>query len=133
MGYLTTFTIYNDGLENIKDLPEQFAKAVYHGACSMESQEYTIGNCGNMLKVHRTRHADDHTCYVHTGNTVCEMNPFSAETKELNERYPEFFDDMLKHLEENVKKLKKMKKETEAENRQIEEESRRFHRALEKR
>ena len=114
MGYLTTFTIYNDGIDQIKVNSDKFCEKLYQTALSSLDGEKTFGHGyhGNLVNVQKTRHADDHTCYVHMGNTVTEMNPYSKTTKNLMENHPEFFDNMLRHLEDTVKELKRIKKET---------------------
>lgn len=114
MGYLTTITIYNDGIdslrENSKEIIEKIINAstrtLYEGSIELAHDCFA-----NLIKVHESRHADDHTCYVHMGNTVIEMNPYSRETKRILEKSPEYFDRLLKHMDQTVKELKKMRKE----------------------
>jgi len=40
-------------------------------------------------------------------NTVCEMNAYSQDTETLMRENPEFFKDMLDHLRQEVRYLKK--------------------------
>lgn len=117
MGYLTTFTIYNDCASQIEIEPEKFVKKLKMGCDGVltrdkDSESFGIGYCANVVTVQKPRHADDHTCYVHMGNTVVEMSPFSKETKRIMENHSQYFDDLLKHLEFTVKELKRMKKES---------------------
>lgn len=120
MGFLTTFTIYNDGIDLVKKYPEEFAEAVYNGSLKSlthgESKEYSVGNFCNMLNVQVTRHADDHTMYVHMGNTVTEMNAYMKETESLCRNHPKFFDKILKFMAAEIKALKKLKKSIEEDN-----------------
>lgn len=112
MGYLTTFTVYNDGVDLVKENAQDFANKVYNAAVIGQVTDIEVGNFGNLVRVQKCRHADDHTLYVHMGNGVFEMNPYSQETKNLLERNPEFFEKVVKFLEREVKDLKTMLKES---------------------
>lgn len=108
MGYLTTLTIYNDGIHIIKDKAQDFADKVYDAAVgSVRPTDLGLGNFCNLVKVQKPRHADDHTVYIHMGNTVCEMNAYSEETLKTMTRSTEFFEKMLKEMERQCKMLKK--------------------------
>jgi hypothetical protein len=113
MGYLTTFTIYNDGAHALENNQAEFCEKLRHACLGVYDNRrmdyFGHGSHANLVTVQKPRHADDHTCYVHMGNTVCEMNPYSERTKYLAENFPEFFEQMLNHLERSVKELKKMK------------------------
>ena len=118
MGYLTTLTFLNDAADQYDKHPERLVEiihdAITNHQCSRnggKSYEEHIGNHGNAITVQRSRHADDHTTYVHMGNGVTEMNPWSADTKDLLERFPDVFDQYVSYMEQQVKALKKMKKE----------------------
>ena len=91
MGYLTTFTIYNDGLDEILKKSKSFCVKLYDGAVEGETKSFGHGNHANLVKIQKSRHADDHTIYVHAGNTLCEMNVYSDNTRKLMELHPEFF------------------------------------------
>lgn len=107
MGNLTTLTIYNDGIDLIRTHAQEFADAVYAASNRALPTPTTIGlgNFANLIKVQHTRHADNHTTYVHMGNTVCEMNPYSAETRRLMREHPAFFAKMLTFMRTEVKEL----------------------------
>lgn len=111
MGNLTTFTVYNDGIHLVKENAQDFANKVYNAAVFGQVADIELGNFCNVIRVQKCRHADDHTLYVHMGNSVFEMNPYSQETKNLLERNPEFFDRVVKFLDREVKELKTMLKE----------------------
>jgi len=125
MGYLTTFTIYNDGAENINPSKtnnleniKQLASAVYHASLNVSSEEgdaYSVANHSNFLKAQKPRHADDPAVYVHLGNTVTEMNAHNESTIKLFRRNPEFAKQLMTTLENQVKDLKNLMKEFEAE------------------
>ena len=111
MGYLTTFTVYNDDCDQITKNPKEFSEQIYNACCN-PSINYRSNVFHGVVIPQKTRHADEHTIYVHAGNTVCEMNQYSETTKEIMNRSPKFFEEMLNLMEQNVKKLKKQFKAT---------------------
>lgn len=106
MGSLTTFTIYNDGVDLVKDHAQDFADKILDAARSHQVGDIAIGNFFNLIRVQKTRHADECTMYVHMGNCVTEINPYSQDTKNLAEQHPEFFKKIVKFAEREVKLLK---------------------------
>ena len=119
MGYLTTVTVYNDGLDLLKKYPEEFCDKLYNASVNHEQKDFGLGGFCNFANVQRTRHADDHTTYVHMGNCVTEVNPWSIEFKELLQRHPDFAKALVSFLDADVKKLKKMIKEAESQSPSI--------------
>lgn len=117
MGYLTTLTIYNDGIDLIKENSQEFANKIILAAKTFNdsSSEIQVGNFANLVRVQKSRHADDPTAYVHMGNCVFEMNPYSQETKNLLERNPAFFEKAVKFMEAEIKQLKVMLKDAKHE------------------
>lgn len=117
MGYLTTFTIYNDGVNLIKENSKEFSNKIFEASTGFNdtSRELQIGNFVNLVRVQKSRHADDHTTYVHMGNCVFEMNPYSQETKNFLERNPAFFEKAVKFMEAEIKQLKVMLKDSKHE------------------
>lgn len=111
MGYITTLSIYNDGINLIKENAQDFADKIYKTTTDYrnKSTELPLGNFSNLIKVQKTRHADDKTIYAHIGNTVVEMNPNSEETKDLMKRNPEFFKRVVGFLENQIEEIKKLK------------------------
>ncbi|MBT7706532.1 hypothetical protein HN747_03720 [archaeon] len=115
MGWLTTFTLYNDsshktlGDANAKHLCRKLDSHICRGEGFVD---------GSDVIMQRTRHADDHTIYVHMGNTVSEMSAYSQDTEARMREHPEFFENMLEYMAREVKNLKKtyarVKKEKEA-------------------
>ena len=67
MGYLTTLTIYNDGVDLIPENAQKFAEDLYRAALSHNKAIIPVGKFANLVNVQRCRHADDHTVYVHAG------------------------------------------------------------------
>ena len=108
MGYLTTFTVYNDGCDEIPKNAQEFADQIYK-ACSNSKGKITfpLGCHANLVTCQKTTHANDITIYVHAGNTVTEMNYFSQETINLMKNNPEFFKQMLREMIYHTRELKK--------------------------
>ena len=111
MGFLTTITIRNDDCHQILDNKREFAELVYDACSDFKSKSRGLGYSSNAVICQKTRHADDTTIYVHAGNTVTEMNPFSEDTKHALEANPDFFKSVIKMMAERLKELKKMHKE----------------------
>lgn len=118
MGYLTTFTIYNDGISNLSNLKEnayEFSQSLIESVANYDPPDYpkvvSCGNFSNFCKVHKPRHADSHTLYVHAGNTVCEMNPYSQETHNLIRKNPKFFETLMTEIKNQYKELRRVQKE----------------------
>lgn len=88
MGYLTTFTIYNDSIDLLSDEKNavDFAKKILDVVSNNSypvfqlnsSANIELGNMANFCTVQKPRHADEITVYVHAGNTVVEVNPFEG-------------------------------------------------------
>lgn len=106
MGYLTTFTVYNDNCDQIKEKPKEFANAIYNACCNT-SITYRSNVFNGVVIPQKTRHADDMTIYAHAGNTVCEINSNSDITKDIMMNSPTFFNELLKYMEYNLNELKK--------------------------
>lgn len=110
MGYLTTVTIYNDHWADIKDNPQKFVDDIDNFKSSgTTNRDYIIGQS----KVHKTRHADDHTVYVHMGNTVVDTCPYGWEMQRIAREFPKFFDQILNRMERQVEDLKALKQKQE--------------------
>lgn len=113
MGFLTTFTIYNDGLSTIRENPLQFAEQVVFGASqhASASESYAVGNHCNLVRVQRSRHADDWAVYVHAGNTVVNLTD-DYEGRETVERLADhnrpYLEQMLAFMERNCRKLREL-------------------------
>jgi hypothetical protein len=103
MGYLTTVTFYNDGVDQLNKHPLELADKL-DKACSGvytnwgKSESFGLGYHSNLVRVQRPRHADDKTVYVHLGNTLTEMNCNSKETIDIAKNNPTYFQDMLKEM-----------------------------------
>ncbi len=103
MGNLTTLTINNDTLNNLLDDPEGVVREIHNAACGSKTQ--TIHPSGVQIKVQKTRDADDHTLYIHMGNSLFEMNASSNETAALMKKNPTNFKEMLEYIAGQVEEL----------------------------
>lgn len=109
MGYNTVMMWSNDGFDQIekdKDIVRKCITASYRGGT------VSAGYHTNPIKVMKTRHADDACVYVHMGNTLVEMNPYSDETRTLMERHPDFFNELIEKMNSDLTELKKMSKKS---------------------
>lgn len=120
MGYLTTITVYNDGIADLPQNAQEFADQVYEAAGSYYPKQFPVdvrlsGFC-NFGKVHRPRHADDQTVYVHAGNTVCEMNVNSDETLRIIRNNPKFFEKLMREMWHQYRSLRREQKRISQQN-----------------
>lgn len=113
MGYLTTITFYNDAAHDLRKHPEKVSELIYKaqlGVQKRDGRDYDpIGPHANPVIIQRPRHADDHTLYLHAGNTVIDVAEADSEW-EINA----FIAEMkwrLKELEAKKKELEANKKE----------------------
>jgi hypothetical protein len=116
MGNLTTITFYNDAYWDIEKNPQQVMENILAGMDgslhqdqdTMGSAYAPIGSHSNAMTVQRTRHANSKTVYVHMGNTVMDMDPYSEQIRKLKKNNPEFYNQLLSKLKETVKELEKL-------------------------
>jgi len=107
MGYLTTFTIYNDGANGITKDPTQFADKIDSLIGTRQFEEFHTTTGVNGF-VQQSRHADEKTIYVNAGNCVTEVNPYSKSFKELIKKNPDFARELVEFVEAEVVNLKKV-------------------------
>lgn len=106
MGYLTTITIRNDGLHDIENNKEEFMENLLDAIRKNESDEISCGNHCNVAIVQKSRHADDWAIYVHAGNTVTHMSPWSDDSEHFAKVNPGFFSGMIQYVLDQGKALK---------------------------
>jgi hypothetical protein len=104
MGFLTTITIYNDSADQLtkhpKDLAEKLDKAC-NGVQIDKGYDYEgLGNACNILTLQKPRHADDHTLYMHAGNTVIDVYNAKSEWA---------VNQFITEMEYHLKRLKKIR------------------------
>lgn len=114
MGYLTTFTIYNDGIDSIEKDSKKFCEKLHYAAIYGEQQSFGHGSFGNLVNVQACRHADDWTTYVHKGNCVTEVNPFSNDFEKLIERNLDFAKSLVSFMKSQVRDAEKLIKKIES-------------------
>lgn len=106
MGFLTTVTFYNDGADMLQKHPEELAKILTdacHGVQINRGENFAgLGYHSNLITLQKPRHADNHTLYLHAGNTVVDI----AEAEESEWALNQFISEM----EYQLKRLKKLKK-----------------------
>lgn len=111
MGYLTTITIRNDALHDFRKDPANFAEAIFKGIdeANMNYTEVSVGFAGycNYISVQPSRHADDETVYVHSGNDVFNLNPYGQDFERLQERLPEILEKKIKVAKSIIDSAKK--------------------------
>lgn len=106
MGYLTTITFYNDAADILHDHPKEVSKMIYDAQQGVQRNRGRdtdpIGHHANPVIIQRPRHADDHTLYLHAGNTVVDVYDAKSEWA---------VDSFIKEMQYHLKRLKALKKE----------------------
>jgi len=106
MGFLTTFTIYNDKANNLANHPREITDKLLK-ACSgifakSGVRKFTIGMEQDSVIVQTPRYHDDKTIYVHFENEVFEISSNSWMTNDLKYNHPELFQRIVDFLETEV-------------------------------
>ena len=106
MGYLTTITFYNDAAHDLREHPNEVSKLIYDAQSGVQKnrgRDYDpIGSHANPVIIQRPRHADDHTLYLHAGNTVIDLAEADSEWA---------INTALAEMKFRMKQLKEKKKE----------------------
>lgn len=106
MGYLTTITFYNDSAHDLRKHPNDVSELIYNaqsGVQKREARDYDpIGSCANPVIIQKPRHADDHTLYLHAGNTVIDVAEADSEWA---------IDAFISEMKWRLKELQAKKKE----------------------
>lgn len=105
MGYLTTFTVYNDGLSEIKDNADKFAEVITEACRSNSAKEIGLGCHVNLIKAQRPLHASDKAIFVHMGNCVTDVSSYMGIEK-LAESNPAFVWRILQFMESEAEYLR---------------------------
>ena len=105
MGFLTTITFYNDATHTLREHPNEVSELIYDAQLGVQRNRgrstQGVGNHANPVKIQKARHADDHTLYLHYGNTVSDV----YEVGKWN------CDQFIHEMEYHLKRLKKFKSE----------------------
>lgn len=116
MGYLTTITIHNDALHAFKEDATLFGQALFTGINKANGDGKSVhvgfkGYC-NYITVEPSRHADDETLYLHSGNTVFNLDAYGYDFEELLKRdvktakkFVKKAKTLIKQAEDKIKEL----------------------------
>ena len=108
MGYLTTFTIYNDDCDAIIKHPKEFTEKIHNACCKMKKDDHNI-NVGNATIIPQTpKHASDLTLYIHEGNHVYEPSIYDDQYLIWLKRNPEHHLNIIKNLKYKLSKIEKI-------------------------
>lgn len=103
MGYLTTITFRNDSAKNLRDHPKEVSELIYNAQSGVQrnrGRDYDpIGSDANPVIIQKPRHADDHTLYLHAGNTVVDVYDADSEWA---------VSSFITEMEYHLKRLKKL-------------------------
>lgn len=115
MGYLTTITIGNDQLDTFEKNPKEFAEAIFKGIdrANMTRKECNMPfrNTIGYLTVQPSRHADDATIYLHSGNMLTDLNAYSQSFEELYTKNPELAKSLIATAKDVIKWSEKRMKD----------------------
>lgn len=109
MGYITTFSVYNDECHQIKENPKEFANAIYDACCSIRK----IPNIYNPLTIihQQPKHATELSLFVSYGNTVFEPSTWDKEYMAWLKRNPKSQLEILRRIKSQLTSLEKICKE----------------------
>jgi hypothetical protein len=103
MGFLTTIVIHNDALGAFEKDPMLFGQTILDGINQANNihRETDMGFNGyaNYISVHPSRHADDETVYLHSGNTVVNLNKYDKDFEELVAINPSLANDFVQRAQ----------------------------------
>lgn len=116
MGYITTFSIYNDHVDLVKKHSEEFAKIIYEGSLGVHtrngvnSSQVGLGNHCNLITIQSPRHANNSAVFVHYGNSVSNIDELeNTDDVEFVEAVYHIVKRKFDQLKEKRKNLKNKK------------------------
>lgn len=113
MGFLTTITVYNDDWYHNSD-PKKLGEAI---CLSWQESEYNrVPSCIRNVIVQPSYHADEHQLYIHWGNTIQNINPWTKDFIYRAKTNYEFLKESIEKAEQIVKDAKKELKKLKNEN-----------------
>ncbi len=108
MGYLTTITFYNDAAHDLHEHPNELAHLINNAQGGVQramGRDYdSIGSFANPVIIQKPRHADDHTLYMHAGNTVLDI----SEIDDASSKWA--IETAIVELKQQLKRLKEINK-----------------------
>ncbi len=99
MGFLTTVTIKNDRLHEFNTDRAAFCNALFEAMNQANAEHSAVSVCGGYLTVQPSRHADDHTVFLHSGNTVFDLNGYGEAFEELMASNPKHARELIKRAQ----------------------------------
>lgn len=107
MGFLTTFTIYNDGIDFIENNKEKFADIIIEATKSHEKKQYPLGYHANLITAQIPVHSHCSKLYFCGGNTVLDLD--NLETlKKIKNSNPKYFKSIISTLDYNLKLIESL-------------------------
>jgi hypothetical protein len=111
MGYLTTITLYNDALHEFQKDPAGFAEALFDGINHANNRHREVSvpfhSHANYISVQPSRHADDDTLYIHTGNCVVQINKYDENFVAFIDHNPALALDFIKRAQRLLTEARK--------------------------
>lgn len=109
MGFITTFSVYNDECHKIKENPKEFALAVYDACCSARK----MTNIYYPLTVihQQSKHLTELALYVSYMGHVCEPSQYDKEYMAWLKANPKSQLETLKRIKSQITTLEKICKE----------------------
>lgn len=116
MGYMTTITILNDALDQIKKYPKEFVDNVLNGVNGIDKfgkrenkliNSYGVGNYANPIEVAKSHHADESRLYLVYQNMMVSLGYNDDITDyDLRKKLLKEAKFLIKEEEQRIKKLK---------------------------
>ena len=113
MGNLTTVTIYNDYLHLYKNNPQVLGTEILASIDTANQLNHSFTCCG--LICQPSYHSTDEHLYLHRGNSLTNINPWSNDMKSLIKDNPKLAESFIKSAEFMIKEAKKLLKEKRTE------------------
>jgi len=109
MGYLTTITIHNDGLHELKQDREKFVQTIFDlmNEANDGHQEVNQG----AISVQPSFHTDENQLYLHSGNCVTNINPYRQDFQELLKNNLQVAELFVRQAESLIKEAKRQIKQ----------------------
>lgn len=109
MGYLTTITFRNDSYSEFENHPKKLVEEILKALNGIQINRgfdyFSIGSDANPVILQKPRHADDNTLYLHSGNTIVDINGITEKT----DRNEWVINQAISEMEYQLKRLKKLK------------------------
>ena len=110
MNYLTTLSIYHDGIDNIDLKPTKFSRELVDSILNKNNSGQTeeIGN--TKVTIQKSRHKSEVITYIQKAGEVIEINPHSEHFWKKVNKNPEFFKDIINDFQNIVDTYNRLQK-----------------------